>query len=365
MSIDIDISKQLNNYRLSVEIKSSARRIGILGESGAGKSMTLKCIAGIEKPDFGKICADEKVYFDSDSKINTSPQMRCAGYMFQNYALFPTMTVYENVAAGVRKPSAKSLSREALNKLVTESLKRFHIDDLKDYYPSKLSGGQKQRVALARILIGRPEIIMLDEPFSALDATLRDKMQQELASVLNEYNGTVIMVSHNRDEIYRFCDEIFVINEGKIIESGEKKEIFLNPHKKETARLTGCKNIAELMRIDEQTASVPDWNLTLRTEREIPECKYIGYRAHDFELLYSDNTNDFEETNGTKAANIIRAKLKVTAELPFETNLYFECEYSGTQISCFIGRDEYELLKQRRFPKALKLKEDKILFLEE
>lgn len=357
MGIDINISKQLNNYLLSVEIKSNAKRIGILGESGAGKSMTLKCIAGIERPDSGKICTDGKIYFDSDNKINLSPQKRCAGYMFQNYALFPTMTVYENVAMGVRESYAKSLSRKALDNLILESLKRFRIDDLKDVYPSKLSGGQKQRVALARMLMGKPEIIMLDEPFSALDATLRDKMQLELASILNEYDGTVIMVSHNRDEIYRFSDEIYVINEGKIIESGEKKKIFLNPHKKETARLTGCKNIARLTRTDDHTASVPDWNITLRTERVIPECKYIGYRAHDFELLYSDNT--------TTNANAIGAILKDIAELPFETNLYFECENSGAQISCFIGRDEYELLKQRGFPKALKLKEDKMLFLEE
>lgn len=338
--ININVEKKLNNFPLSVAIKSDARFIGILGESGAGKSQTLRCIAGIEKPDNGRICINDSVYFDAEKKINITVQKRNVGYMFQNYALFPTMSVYENVVAGIR---GKDISSED----IWDYLRRFQIDELADVYPNKLSGGQKQRVALARILIGKPEIIMLDEPFSALDATLRDKMQQELMASLKEYNGTVIMVSHNRDEIYRFSDEIYILSNGKIIESGDKKEIFMNPHKKETARLTGCKNITQIKRIDDHNAYVPEWNINIRTERVIPECEYIAYRAHDFGLLYSDDTEEL--------INVIPAKLENMAEMPFETNLYF-----AGKISCFISRDEY-----KGIPKNLKLKEDKIIFLKD
>lgn len=346
--IDIDIRKKLNNFDLNINIHSSAKKIGILGESGAGKSMTLKCIAGIEECDTGFICIDGIKLYDPDGKINLKPQDRHAGYMFQNYALFPTMTVYENVEAGTFKnnPEIKNI------------LNKFNISELSNVYPDKLSGGQKQRVALARILIGKPRIIMLDEPFSALDNTLKDRMQQELSTYLEEYDGIVIMVSHNRDEIYRFSDEIFVIKDGNIIESGKTGDIFLKPRKKETARLTGCKNITEIERLNDNNAVAPKWNLNIRTEHAIPEYSgYIGYRAHDF--APKGEKGQVEEYN---TINVLPRNI---AHLPFETNLYYEIENTNEQISYFVSREEYEQFLKDGVPKALMLKEEKMLFLED
>lgn len=207
--LSINIEKKLNRFNLNINIKSSAKYIGILGESGAGKSMTLKCIAGIENPDQGEITYGSDIFFDSGKKVNVIPQDRHVGYMFQDYALFPTMTVYENVCAGIRDCKDRNT-----DKIVREYLDRFHISEIAGEYPSKISGGQKQRVALARILIGKPDMILLDEPFSALDNVLKEEMQREFMTYLSDYEGTVIMVSHNSDEIDRFSEEIFEISEG-------------------------------------------------------------------------------------------------------------------------------------------------------
>lgn len=342
--LKIEINKHLNNYDLNVKLESGASRIGILGESGAGKSMTLKCIAGIEKPDSGQISIDGVMVYDSGSRINRKPQDRHAGYLFQNYALFPTMTVYENVASGTFKNNPE----------IKEIMRRFKIDNLADVYPDKLSGGQKQRVALARILISRPRVIMLDEPFSALDATMRDRMQQELVEYLGDYDGIVVMVSHDRDEIYRFSDEIYIISEGSIIEGGRTEDVFLKPKYKETARLTGCKNITELKRIDDYHADAEKWGLSIKTERKIPEyAKYLGYRAHDFAPMTIDDSGN----------NTVEVSLNNISHLPFESRLYYTVSGTEEPISYFVDRDEYARLSVEGLPEVLGLKEDKMLFL--
>ena len=195
--------------------------------------MTLKSIAGIITPDNGHI-ALKTTYFDSDSKINLKPQDRNVGYLFQNYALFPNMTVEENVAAGLEKGNEKR---------VLEMIKRFRLEGLEKRYPRQLSGGQQQRVALARILAYRPDVILLDEPFSAMDTYLKEQLRMELLNLLNDFEGYSIMVTHDRDEAFQFCDELIVLDEGEIIAKGTTHDVFENPKKVQVARLTGCKNI--------------------------------------------------------------------------------------------------------------------------
>ena len=183
-----DIHKKIDGFELNVMIESDASRIGILGESGSGKSMTLRSIAGIETVDSGHIEVDGRVLFDSASKTDLKPQKRNVGYMFQNYALFPTMSVLKNVMAGLGRPTEENRSKAA------DMLRRFRMDGFEDKLPGELSGGQQQRVALARIMVTEPDLILLDEPFSALDSYLRDRMQVEMLDMLEDYTGQVVMV---------------------------------------------------------------------------------------------------------------------------------------------------------------------------
>ncbi len=200
MALKVDISSKLEKYVLDIAFETKASRIGILGESGAGKSMLLKYIAGIYQPAEGKIKLDDDLLLDTNNKVNVIPQNRNIAYMFQNYALFPTMTVRENIEIVVK--GDKLTKKEKADSL----LKKFHIEDLAGKKPSELSGGEQQRVALARVLAYEPKLILLDEPFSALDENLKERLQIELEKMITDYNGTVIMVSHSKDELYKFSD---------------------------------------------------------------------------------------------------------------------------------------------------------------
>ena len=199
MAISIDIEKKLKGFTLKVKFDSGTSQVGILGASGSGKSMTLRCIVGIEKPDRGRIVLGGRTVFDSEKKIDLKPRERRIGYLFQNYALFPTMTVKENIRCGFRG------GRKASEELIADYLKRYQLEGLEDHYPSQLSGGQQQRAALARMMIGEPEVILLDEPFSALDGYLKDVLQKDMQRFLGDYSGDMLMVTHSRDEAFRFC----------------------------------------------------------------------------------------------------------------------------------------------------------------
>ena len=213
--LKVDIQKKLKEFDLDVDFELRKRRLGILGPSGCGKSMTLKSIAGIVNPDSGVVSLTtdkETVYFDSNEKINLKPQDRNVGYLFQNYALFPNMTVEENIGIGVPK--------EHREKTVPEMINRFHLNGLEKRYPRQLSGGQQQRVALARIMGYGPDVILLDEPFSAMDTFLKEQLRLELLNSLKGFDGFSIMVTHDRDEAFQFCDEHIILDQGKIIEIG-------------------------------------------------------------------------------------------------------------------------------------------------
>ncbi len=223
MSLTVNVKKRFPVFELDVRFESSASRIGILGASGCGKSMTLKCIAGIEIPDEGEIVINGKVMYRSGDKICVKPQKRSIGYLFQNYALFPTMTVVQNIGAGLKGSGKQNRER------IREMLYTFRLDGLEERLPGELSGGQQQRVALARIMAYEPDVILLDEPFSALDQFLKDRLQQELYDMLEAYKGTVILVSHDRDEIYRFSEELLVLDQGKAVTCGRTREGFADP----------------------------------------------------------------------------------------------------------------------------------------
>ncbi len=237
MALKVDISSKIDKFKLELAFQTKANRIGILGESGAGKSMLLKYIAGIYQPEVGKIELDDTLLLDTDNKVNVIPQKRNIAYMFQNYALFSTMSVRENIEIVVKgDKTSKKAKADFL-------LQKFHLEKLASKKPAELSGGEQQRVALARVLAYEPKLILLDEPFSALDQNLKENLQIELENMIKDYDGTVIMVSHSRDELYKFSDEIIIISDGKLLEMGGKKELFTMPKTVKGARLLGVNNI--------------------------------------------------------------------------------------------------------------------------
>jgi len=189
MSVYVKIKKSFGNFVLDTEFEAENEILALLGASGSGKSMTLKCIAGIVKPDMGRIVVDGVTLFDSEKKINLSPQERHVGLLFQNYALFPNMTVEQNLCAVIKSCGRGKDTKEKLDTL----LESFYLTGLENHYPVQLSGGQQQRVALARMMASDPKIIMLDEPLSALDSYLRWQVEKELTEILEKYRAQLCM----------------------------------------------------------------------------------------------------------------------------------------------------------------------------
>ncbi len=286
MSLYVDIRKKLDSFTLDVSFSAENGVMGVLGASGSGKSMALKCIAGIETPDEGRIVLNGRTLFDSENRINLKPQQRRVGYLFQSYALFPNMTVKRNVLCALRGIRDKK-ERE---RLADEKIGMMRLNGLEGRYPHELSGGEQQRTALARILASSPELLMLDEPFSALDAYLKEKLMVELKCILKDFDGVSIAVTHDRDEAYDLCDTIGIIDNGKMLSHLPKKALFADSESIAGARLTGCKNIAAAFKTGEYEVFVPEWGISLLTARPVPEdIKAVGVRAHYYSVKSSKN----------------------------------------------------------------------------
>lgn len=234
MALSVNIEKDFYDFHLKVEFEVGNEVLAILGASGCGKSMTLKCIAGIETPDKGKIILDGVTLFDSDNHINLPPQKRKVGYLFQQYALFPNMTVEQNIACGVREKDRKS-------EVTREMIRMMNLAGMEKKKPHQLSGGQQQRVALARILANEPEVILLDEPFSALDAHLKDQLQSEVQEILREFGKTALLVSHDKEEVFRLAERVIIMNDGQVEKIEITQNVLTKSQMKRNERLTGYK----------------------------------------------------------------------------------------------------------------------------
>ncbi len=282
MSLDMKVKKDFGGFMLDLELHAGNEVLALLGASGCGKSMTLKCISGIVTPDEGYIKVNDKVLFDSEQNINLSPQERHVGMLFQNYALFPSMTVEQNLMTGMT--TRKNLTKEQKKEIVREMIEKFYLQGLEKHKPSQLSGGQQQRVALARIMVSKPEILMLDEPFSALDSFLRWELERELMKVLEDFEGTSIIVSHNRDEVYRISDNIAVISDGRKDCFGSKTELFRNPPTFQSALLTGYRYFTRAEYIDPEHVRALDWNTVLHFCAD-PAVKYLTLRPEKVQVV--------------------------------------------------------------------------------
>lgn len=323
MSLEVNIEKKLDGFTLRAAFAAGNTSTALLGASGCGKSMTLRCIAGIVKPDRGRIVLDGRVLFDSVQHIDLPPQQRGVGLLFQNYALFPNMTVEQNILCGLKAEKDHAARRAAC----AEMLRAMRLEPFAKRYPVQLSGGQQQRTALARILVGKPRILMLDEPFSALDSYLREEVEGEVGSLLANFAGTALLVTHNRDEAYRLCKEMIVLNEGQVLRAGKTKEVFADPQSVAAARLTGCKNILPCTPLDSRTVRLDGWGTTLRLTLPVPAgCIAVGIRAHDFTPCAAD------------APNAIPVKAVSTSENPFDWNLICTSPKGTAQLWWKVGK---------------------------
>lgn len=349
MAIEVRIHREFDDFKLDVQFQSESRRIGILGASGCGKSLTLKSIAGIERPETGKIESAGKVFFDSAKKIWMPPQERNVGYLFQNYALFPTMTVEKNIGIALR------CGKKEKEKKVRDMIDRFSLQGLEKKLPGQLSGGQQQRTALARIMIYEPDMILLDEPFSALDSYLKEQTQRECLELLQDYPGTVILVSHSRDEIYRFSEEVLVMDGGKAVIKKTVKELFEHPQKVAAAKLTGCKNIEEIVWKDGKHLYVPGWDMVIPAGMgNVGDAQAIGIRAHEF-------TTERTESDGELVFPVYKPEVK---EDLFEYHVqFFTSERAKTPVVWKVSKKLWDV-GEKGVPKWLHLKREHILFLE-
>ena len=227
MALYVDIEKRLGSFDLNMKFEMDNEVLALLGASGSGKSMTLKCIAGIERPDRGRIVLDDYVLFDSSQHINVKPQKRHVGYLFQQYALFPNMSVYQNIACGikgaVKRGGSKGVDKD---RMIRDIIDMMHLNGLEEKKPRQISGGEQQRVALARILVNSPDALLLDEPFSALDASLRKNLVRETYKLMKDYGKSVIFVTHDQKEAFRLSESVALLEAGVITRMGKRDDIF-------------------------------------------------------------------------------------------------------------------------------------------
>ena len=274
MKLVVNIEKRLRDFTLAADFTLTDTTLALLGASGSGKSMTLKCIAGLERPDRGQIILNERILFDSEKRINLPPQARNVGYLFQNYALFPNMTVRENIIF------ALDGSQEEKERIFKENVARFSLEGLENAYPAGLSGGQQQRVAFARILARGADVLLLDEPLSALDTHLKWQIEIALREILAMQDISAILVTHDRDEAFRIAQEIATVDRGQLTPPTDKHELFRNPGTCAATTLTGCKNISAAHRVDETHVAATDWGITLRVVDTATDVRHIAIRAH-------------------------------------------------------------------------------------
>lgn len=338
--LSLNIFKSASGFGLNVGFEIEQEVLGILGASGSGKSMTLRCIAGLETPNSGQIVVNGRVLFDSTKGINVLSKDRRIGFLFQNYALFPHMTVAQNIAFGLQY-----LSKTEQTKRVTKQLISVQMSGLENRYPQELSGGQQQRVALARAIATSPELLLLDEPFSALDTHLRSQLERELMQTLANYGGITLFVSHNLEEVYRVCRNLLVLDEGRAIAFDAKEHIFDRPRNFTVAQLTGCKNFSSAKRISETVVEAIDWGCSLAVVELVPESlAFVGIRAHQISFV---RECDRENTFPCWIASTVETPHRVTLYLKLHSPPHNSQDY---HLQAEVFKEKWTAIKDHPFP---------------
>jgi molybdate transport system ATP-binding protein len=306
-----DFSLQIKDFHLAPRLTAGPEVAVIFGPSGAGKSLSLRAIAGLVRPSSGKIQLRDRVLFSSEARIDIRPQARRIGYLPQDYALFPHRTIEENIAYGLhRLPQAEK------NQRVNDLLDLMRIRDQAHRKPGEVSGGQQQRAALARALAPQPDLLLMDEPFGALDQPLRDHLYEEFRKVQRRYQIPIILVTHNLAEAYSLADRLIVIENGQVVQAGDKDTVFRHPESTSIARLMGMHNILDVILVERQdSCTLVDWRgihlqVSSKISGEKGKSLTLGVRPEDV-IIRSQGIEDTEPTGG----NHFRAIL--TEDRPF------------------------------------------------
>jgi molybdate transport system permease protein len=350
----IDIEKYLPGFNLSVTFSSQNHPLGLLGASGSGKSMILRSIAGVETPSKGRIVLNGRILFDSEKGINLPSRQRRIGFVVQNYALFPHLTVAENIAFGL----SPKLPAKVIRQQVSTQLELVQLPGMENRYPHQLSGGQQQRVAIARALASRPEALLLDEPFSALDTHLRAQLERQMIKTLSNYDGVTIFVTHNMDEAYRICDHLLVMEQGRAIANNLKQRIFEHPDSVSLAKITGCKNFSRAQALNHHEFEAIDWGVKLHSIQTIPDyLAYTGIRAH--QIIFGQDLSEI---------NTFNCWLANAIEGPHRVTLYLKLNYPSNHDRDFhlqaeLYKDKWLEIKDKSFPWHVTLSEHRLLLL--
>ncbi len=360
--LTVNIQKWLSGFSLDVSLSAKGHPLGVLGASGAGKSLLLRCIAGIKTPDSGQIVLNGRVLFDADQRINVPSCDRHIALLFQNYALFPHLTAAQNIGFGI----PKGLSAVDQRQKIAFHLAAVQLDEFAHHYPHQLSGGQQQRVALARALASQPEAILLDEPLSALDTHLRHQIEAQLILSLSTYKGVTLFVTHNLEEAYRVCENLMVLESGKAIASAPKRDIFENPKTVGIARLTGCKNFSRARATTRQSIEATDWGCTLQIAGSIPKnLTQVGIRAHH--LKFSEMISATENSQST---NGFPCWLSNTRETPHRMTLYLKLHSPSLNPNDYhfqaeIFKEKWVQLKNLPQPWSIELDPQRLMLMAE
>ncbi len=355
-SLFVDIQKQLSGFMLDVTFSANNKPVGLLGGSGAGKSMILRCIAGLETPTRGCIVLNGRVLFDAKQKIDLPSRDRNVGYLFQNYALFPHLTVAENIAFGL----PKGLSSNEIQQQVQAHLLAVQLPGYEKRYPGELSGGQQQRVALARALASKPDALLLDEAFSALDTHLRHQIETLVLTTLENYPGVTLLVTHNLEEAYRICQHLLVVDDGIILTHGLKQDIFEYSSNVRVAQLTGCKNFSQAVIIEDHKIEAVEWGCSLQVVEPIPEYfSHVGIRAHQITFIEEENQ-----------PNTFPCWLAATSETQHRMTLYLKLYQPAINafdyhLQAEVFKEKWHQIKNNPFPWQVCLHPFRLLLLED
>lgn len=348
-----DAECRLESFVLQTRVHAEHGAVGLLGPSGSGKSMTLRLIAGLTAPARGRITVNGRTLFDDAARVNVPTAQRRIGMVFQQYALFPHRTVAQNVAFGLHAVPARTRRARVENLLEAVGLA-----ELADRFPRELSGGQAQRVALARALAMEPDVLLLDEPFAALDPHLRRQTEEHMRAVLATFHGPVVFVTHDMEEAFRFCSELVVLADGRVIASGPRQQLFDAPGTVTAARLTGCKNIAPAQRSDAGRVSVPAWECELTARDDSAGLTHVGYRSHQFTFQ-----------SASSVANTFPCWLLGTSEAPHEMTLYLRLHAAPgpgdrPHVQADLPKETWHRLEAEPQPWRITLDPERLLLLQ-
>ncbi len=365
MALTVQISKRLPEFELDVSLIAGSEPVAILGPSGAGKSMLLRCIAGIERPDRGRIALDDRTIFDSDRRIQVPARKRHIAILFQSDSLFPHRTVAENIAFGL-----SSLPVDDRAKRVKTWMERAHIQGLEHRRPRELSGGEQQRVALARALATEPCALLLDEPLTALDTHLRSQLEAQLQEMFAEFRRPVLLVTHNIEEAYRLGEKMMLLARGRVVAFGPKEEIFRHPPTRMAAQLTGCKNFSHARRTGENEIEALDWGCRLRISSSHLGSRtlaFVGIRAHHIEFAGVDF--DYPPS-APEAANVFPCWPARVSETPFRVTLYLHLHHAPGDsaphhLQAEVYKEKYRKFRDRPLPWRVRLGEESLILMSE